>query len=338
MINFSGHYFDGKLPVSHPGSLMFDGQQVVVRTERYSNRFDSGDLKVSPRIGSTARHIALPDGGQFTAADDPFWNTLAQDGSVEGVVAWLEKRLGVALACVLVVAGLLLAGYFFGLPVAAKHAVKRIPMETEVALGEQVLTWFRKHQWIKYTELKSETDEDLHIKLYDLTKELPLKNYYRLEVCRSELFGANAFALPGGIILITDEMYNLAETEEELLAVLAHEVGHVELRHTMRIVLQNSILAIGVATVTADIATLKTAIAGLPMLLARMKYSRNFEYEADEYAFRLLRQNGHSPSAFASIMARLSDAKPGTTGVSNYLSSHPRIDERIQRARAMAAK
>ncbi len=100
-------------------------------------------------------------------------------------------------------------------------------------------------------------------------------------------------------------MAKAAATTEEVLAVLAHEIGHVELRHTMRSVLQNSVVAAAAAAVTADAASLSVAIAGLPALVAQTKYSREFEAAADEYAFRLLKRKGYSPTAFASLMERL---------------------------------
>jgi predicted Zn-dependent protease len=66
-----------------------------------------------------------------------------------------------------------------------------------------------------------------------------------------------------------------------------------------------------------------------------MKYSRTFETEADEYAFKLLRRHGYSPEAFASIIERLGENEPGYAGMS-YLSSHPLSEKRARRAREAA--
>jgi predicted Zn-dependent protease len=152
------------------------------------------------------------------------------------------------------------------------------------------------------------------------------------------MFRANAFALPGGIIVITDDMVKTAETPEEVLAVLAHEIGHVELRHTVRSVLQNSILAAAVAAVTSDAASLSAVVAGLPMLVAQTKYSREFETAADDYAFRLLKRKEHSPAAFASIMERIAKREGDKPGAFAYVSTHPDTTERVKRARNAAAQ
>jgi len=152
------------------------------------------------------------------------------------------------------------------------------------------------------------------------------------------MFGPNALALPGGIIVITDDMVKAAEATEEVLAVLAHEIGHVELRHTMRSVLQNSVVAAAAAAVTSDAASLSVAVASLPLLVAQTKYSRKFEAAADEYAFSLLKQKGYSPTAFASLMERLAKKYEKETGPFAYVSTHPVTAERVQRARNAAAE
>jgi predicted Zn-dependent protease len=167
---------------------------------------------------------------------------------------------------------------------------------------------------------------------------LPLKDYCRLEFRSGSAFGPNALALPGGIIVISDEMVKAAQTTDEVLAVLAHEIGHVELRHTLRNVLQNSVIGAATAAVSSDAASLSVAIVSLPVVLAQTKYSRKFEAEADDYAFNLLKQKGYSPAAFASIMERLSKSGEEEMGPSAYVSTHPVTAERVQRARNAAAK
>jgi predicted Zn-dependent protease len=120
------------------------------------------------------------------------------------------------------------------------------------------------------------------------------------------------------------------------MAVLAHEIAHVELRHTLRSILQGSAIGLIAATVTADAATLSGAVAGLPVMLAQTKYSRRFESEADDYAFRLLKQRGYSPTAFADLMERLSDEHPEMTGRMTWLSTHPATSQRVENARSAA--
>jgi hypothetical protein len=338
MISFDGHYFDGRQPIDVPARIDFVEQEAALTAGPISERYSTSQLRVSPRIGSTDRFITLPNGGQFACADHAFLNSLPQESPSEGLVAWLEERWGVALACVAVIFCTLLAGYFFGLPAAAKRIATRIPIETEQCLGRQVLTWLDEKRWLNPTKLSFDTRKTISDGFNGFQSELSFRNYYRLEFRSGAAFGPNAIALPGGIIVITDEMVKAAQNTEEVLAVLAHEIGHVELRHAMRNVLQNSVIGVAAAAVTSDAASLSVAIAGLPVVLAQSKYSRNFETAADEYAFRLLKQKGYSPGAFASIMERLAKKNEKEMGAYSYISTHPLTAERVQRAREAAAQ
>jgi predicted Zn-dependent protease len=130
-----------------------------------------------------------------------------------------------------------------------------------------------------------------------------------------------------------------AATEiDEVLAVLAHEIGHIELRHTLRSVLQNSAVGVVVAAVTSDAASLSAAVTALPVILARTRYSRDFEAAADEYAFRLLKQKGYSPRAFASLLERLAKERQQGRRRFAWISSHPVTSDRVKRARDAAAE
>jgi Zn-dependent protease with chaperone function len=337
MNTFEGHYFDGWQPIAVQARMDFVDQKAILTAGAISGRYDTFQLRVSPRIGSTDRFITLPNGGQFACVDNAFLDSLPQESQSEGLVAWLEARWIIALSCVMIIFCALLVGYFFGLPAAAERIAARIPMETERPLGVQALTWLDEKGWFKPTNLDFYTREKIIDGFEGLCSDLPLKKYYHLEFRSGAVFGPNAFAFPGGIIIITDDMVKAAETKEEVLAVLAHEIGHVELRHTMRSVLQNSVIAAIAATVTSDAASLSVAVAGLPVLVARTKYSREFEAAADEYAFRLLKQKGYSPRAFASLMERLAKKGGKDMGRFAWVSTHPVTSERVQRARNAAA-
>jgi predicted Zn-dependent protease len=82
---------------------------------------------------------------------------------------------------------------------------------------------------------------------------------------------------------------------------------------------------------------MSSAVAGFPVLLAQTKYSRDFEAEADDFGFRLLKANGISPDAFADIMARMSSNSCGDDEPSSaFMSTHPVTQERIAKARPAA--
>jgi Zn-dependent protease with chaperone function len=332
MKSLAGNLFDGQRPLPLKAKIYFTEQNATVETLTHSAHYSIDQLIVSPRIASADRFITFPDGTQFVCADQSFLDSLPQESPSEGIVAWLENRWKVAVAGVVIIVFALFSGYVFGLPALAKRLAEFIPMEKEQVLGGQVLAWFDEKEWLMPSQIETSTQETIQGGFDTLCAELPFQEYYRLTFRSSRVFGPNAFALPGAVIVVTDDLIETSQNTEEVLAVLAHEIGHVELRHAMRSLMQNSLIAAAVAAITADAATLSVAVSGLPVVLAQTKYSRKFETAADDYGFALLKQNGYSPEAFASIMEKLSakDGK-GTAGF-NYLSTHPVTEERIRRA------
>jgi len=327
--------YDGEYPIARPASLVFSDNEVTLTSEDITLTYALDNLRVSPRTGRADRFILLPDGGQYQCADQPILDRLPQEVRSEGPVAWLEDRISVAIASVVIVICSLLFGYFYGLPAAAKHIVKRIPIETEVALGNHVLTWFDGKQWFKTSHIDQGQRDSITDKFNKLHQGLSMSPYLILEFRNSKLIGPNAFAFPGGTIVITDQMVEIAESEEEVLAILAHEIGHAEQRHSIRQILQSSFVALAAATITADAASLSVAVTGLPLILAKTKYSRDFETEADEFAFDLLKRHDISPEAFASLMERLDKDSKSMKRLS-YISTHPITHERIKRARELS--
>jgi predicted Zn-dependent protease len=336
MMTINGFYFDGQKPIAIPAQLALGNIEAVLTAGDISVHFSLNEVIISPRIGVDDRFINLPNGAQFSCTDHPFFDSLPQESPTEGPVAWLEERWGIALACVVIVTCLLLMGYFFGLPVAAEHIAAYIPIQTEQAIGRQALASLDKQKWFSPTTIDVDQQKIIKNGFDNLISDLPFRQYYRLEFRSSKQLGANALALPGGIIVLTDDMVKTAENNEEILAILAHEIGHVELRHTLRSILQNSIVAATTLAVTSDAASLSAAVAGLPAMLAQTKYSRKFESDADNYCFRLLKQKGYSPLSFAAIMERLAKKEKRTIGAFAYVSTHPLTTERIDRARLAA--
>jgi predicted Zn-dependent protease len=336
MTELEGYYFDGQRPIAVGAKLEIGHHRTTLSRGATEGNFQTADLKVSPRAGGSQRFINLPDGGQFICSDQGSLDTLPQESPSEGPVAWLEARWQVALAGVGITLMLVLAGYFFGLPVAAEKIAARIPLETEAALGAEALDWLDEQGWFQETTLSDYAKTQVQERFNHLISDLPIKANCRLEFRSGKRFGPNAFALPGGTIVITDEMVRLNGGWDEVTAVLAHEIGHVELRHTLRSILQNSIIGVAVATVMADAATLSAVISGFPMLVAQTKYSRKFETEADTYAFELLKRCGYSPEAFARLMERLEAEYGHRRHPMAWISNHPVTSERIEAARQAA--
>ena len=326
-------FYDGRTPVAESASLTRFGGTVQLVRAGLTAEYPADHLRVSPRIGAADRFIALPDGGQLQCPDSPLLDALPQEGETEGAVAWLERRWHVALLSVALTAAALSAGYLYGLPWLARHLAGRVPPEYEVRLGQQAMSWL-DGQELAPSELEPGTRTRLAAGFRALSRDLPFQDHYRVEFRNAESMGANAFALPGGTVVVTDQLVRLSEKDEEVLAVLAHEIGHVEGRHALRQVLQSSAAAAMLVALTADVSSLSVAAADLPAVLATTRYSRQLETEADEFGLALLERHGLSPEHLASMLERL--RKGGDPNALWFLSTHPVTDERIARARATA--
>ncbi|MBF0419715.1 MAG: M48 family metallopeptidase [Magnetococcales bacterium] len=156
------------------------------------------------------------------------------------------------------------------------------------------------------------------------------KKHYHVFLRHGGRVGANAFAFPNGVILVTDELVQLAKTDEELLAILAHELGHLEGRHGIRILLQDSTSLLLMSLVTGDVVSLAGAVAAAAHLVLAAGYSQEFEREADQSTVRYFRENAIPITHFVSILTALSkNSKTGGTD-SAFLSTHPSTAERIR--------
>ena len=100
-------------------------------------------------------------------------------------------------------------------------------------------------------------------------------------------------------------MIKIAAHDDELLAVLFHEVGHLVHNHGMRTVIQSSLLGFALMTLTGDVSGSAELFMGLPLFLTQMAYSRGFELEADQYALAGLEREGIPPARFADLMERI---------------------------------
>jgi Zn-dependent protease with chaperone function len=127
----------------------------------------------------------------------------------------------------------------------------------------------------------------------------------RLEFRDGNWVGANAFALPGGVVVVTDQLVELFEDNEHVAAVLAHEVGHLRHRHGARSILQDSLVALGTMAVLGDATSVASIATTLPTVMLHTSYSRDFERESDQFAFELLKKTGRSPKLFAEALAAM---------------------------------
>jgi Zn-dependent protease with chaperone function len=288
-------------------------------------------VRISPRLGNTTRSLHFPDGAKCESDDHAALEALelaAGRGKLSRLVHTLESswRYAIGAALLLLLVGVV--GTKWGIPLLAHHIADAVPPRMAYDLGRGTLEVFDR-TLLKPSRLGDEQQQKLTDEFDAMARHhpsLPLTLKFRRGI------GPNAFALPDGTVVVTDELVKLSQNDEEVLAVLAHEIGHVHHRHSLRMALESSTVVMLISTYLGDVTQLTTLSASLPGIYAQAHYSREHETEADTFALHYLDQAGIPHRRFADILRALqkeygSDPDSGM----QYLASHPPTTERIQR-------
>ncbi len=325
-------HYDGRTSQRNAVELYSEGATLRVLGSGIDRTWPWSEVRVSSRVGNTARHLYLPDGSQCETADNDAIDAwlAARHGADRFSVHRIERRLRYALAALALTAVAVWLGFAYGIPALAKQVAFRLPASTERLIGADALRALDQ-TLLGPSALPPERAAELQKLFAGVTADLA--SHYRLELRAGRRLGANALALPSGIIVLTDELVKLADDDRQILAVLAHELGHMRQRHALRSVLQNSTAAVLFAMAVGDLSSVTSFAAALPTMLLQAKYSREFEAEADEFALDYLAKKGIPPDAFSSLLERLERGEGSTAGL-DYFSTHPATRERVERARA----
>ncbi len=338
-MQFEADYYDGISPRAKRVLVKVAKTDFVFKTSSASvddalsakfQRYVISDCDIQAQLGGGKRLIDLPDGGRLETDYQQLEQCLPNKNGLGRAIHYAETHKGViAIALVgIVLASVLLLQY--GIPLLAKYPPKIIPACVENIFGQQTLNTLDQTQlgYFSPSQLTAERKQAISTALADLCKKTQNCPSYQLNFRKSEVIGANAFALPGGFMLITDELIDLSKNNDEIVAVLAHELGHVKKRHAMRQALQGTISGLVIIAITGDVSTIA---AGLPALMLNMHYSRDLETEADTYALQSLRAACIPSKVFASILLRLETNHGGGSTSPEIVSSHPDTKARIKR-------
>lgn len=331
-VRLSGRLFDSHTSKSHSAILIVceQGTVKVESTELGTRGCHWSELIISPHIGSSARYLDLPNGFRFESnTNDQIDQLTRQFGgdNPQGWIHFLESKLRFVLISVCAVMVFVWWGVQYGLPGLAKQVAFQLPVSTNQQIARHTLETLDQYVFDE-SSLDSKQSNHITLQFEHLVSLRDDEFEYRLHLRDGGKVGANAFALPSGDIIITDQLIALAGNDAELEAVMAHELGHVNQRHGLRTVLQSSALPLLLISISGDMATASTLLAALPTILIESHYSRGFELEADLFAKTLLIEQKKDPQHLVTMLKRL-------TGESNdqppaWLSSHPATSERIK--------
>jgi Zn-dependent protease with chaperone function len=351
------NYFDGVDSTAHAAMLSLIGDQLHIAGVWGSTTIPVSEIKISDRLGTAPRTISLPGGAACELAGGAETNEfLAQFAPRESL--WFRAQFDWRLVAASVVALFVLAfaGYRWGVPLATDFIANRLPdvivqKISDIALGEVDRTVLNP------SKLPDVRQKALAERFAQMKTPGGAAINHRVEFRDAKKFiGPNAFALPSGSIVMTDQLVELMKNDEQIMGVLSHELGHVHHKHGMRNVIQASFVGAAIAYWIGDFSSV---IAGGATAVLQTNYSREYETEADDFGAAMMRANGMSGEALASALetlesegrtrgkseaAKANAAKKSGESKSNgksttqsdwsdYISTHPSTPQRVERLR-----
>jgi Zn-dependent protease with chaperone function len=339
----TAHFFDGRSARLHPAELDVQSDQLRVSTAAFERRYPLDGLQLAEPFAAAPAMLRFPDGASCEVPAGDFKNQLLEAiGYRKSPVMRWQERWPVALLALVLLLVLLALLYFRVLPFAAQRIAASLPPSVDATLGKAALRTLEARRVLAPSRLSDERIAEVQALLPLVLPRHP-RIPVRLIVRDAPRMGANAMALPDGTIVVTDRMVRLVQDrrnqltergKEQLAAVLAHEIGHLELRHGARVLAGSSLTAALSATLFGDFSAVA---AGVPALLSQTAYSRAMEADADRYAVAALRRQGIPVHAFMEVLGKLEDqhrqgsSTPDWMQASmRYMSTHPATADRIR--------
>ena len=318
-------------------ATMYDTKLVLTHEDNRQDSYDFSSAVLGEPILGQSQEITFCDGSRFLPEDIKFrWSTKRKRLKL---VEKLEQNLFVVLSAIILSPILIYGILFKAVPELAVRTYDFVPDAVVQEMGEQSMYAIEKAV-LKPTSL-SEQEQQTVVHLWDdsLQKLSLPKEQFKLSFYQSEFFGANAFALPHGHVVLTDDLVkSMQEQPVALQAILMHEIGHIQKKHSIRMAAQAATGAIAFAMIFGDLEGFAEVILGTGSTIIQQRFSQSMEREADEFALQHMKQNGIDPKEFAKALeiileqagTKLEDKEESTW--SKYLSTHPSIKSRIEHA------
>lgn len=333
MTTVRGIYYDGltwerrdvRVRLARNGKIHIDGDDIDLA-------LGLDDVRISERLADLPRYIYLSGGDACELIDNSAldsWLGLFQEQRGSRFLYWLDTSAWATVVAIAIIGVIATSFIFWGAPALAERAIEALPIGVDETIGEESLAVLDKVAFSPST-LKETRQAAIRTAFDEMVSDMQPTMGGQLAFRRSDLFGANAFALAGNTVVITDELIELAEHDEEIIAVLAHEMGHIQHRHVMKHLARNAVVGVLWVAVLGDVSAVTGVAATMPAVLDSLRHSRAFEREADRVARDYLNNADIPPSRLGDLLVRLTAQCPECEEIPHYLSTHPPLDERVE--------
>jgi len=338
--SWQGPYFDGRTTARRPVTIVLAPSGIELHIADGTRAFwPYGDITQTQ--GSYANEpVRLERGSPIPEAvvvEDPAFLHALQHFARENERQFAGPRHRASLVSLVVLAGaasiVLIVGMFlWGIPALAELVTPLIPTSWETALGDSVVQQLAPADRRCADDRLRDSVDGIVARLAAARPDSPYR--FHITVVDGPVF--NAFAAPGGQIVVFRKMLQSAERPEDLAGVLAHEMQHVYRRHAMKALVRDLSIAAIVGAVFGDITGIGALSVAAGRTLTTLHYSRETETEADREGLHLLQAARIDPAGMVRFFETLKK-QTGGAALPAYLSTHPNTDERIAEMKALAA-
>ncbi len=298
---------------------------------------DLSNLNISSRIGNIKRTISLTDVFTFVTKENDLVDTLIlKKIKKSNLIYTLETKISLILLSLMITVLISFSFIKWGIPYISEKIAYSLPIKVNNVIASNTLNIFDNQIFTK-SKISKAKKEAIRKKFQnDILKNITNKENFNYKInFREWKYGkeniANAFALPNGDIILTDHFINLSSNLDEISSVLLHEIAHIKYRHGLQNIISRSFIAVIITSMIGDIEGIADIAVGFSSLLINNGYSREFESQADLYAFEMMLKLNIDPINFSNILSKISKEDENIlndTNLSDYFSSHPNTNKR----------
>jgi beta-barrel assembly-enhancing protease len=331
-LSFNGKYYDGQRPLANECQVSITsdallihcaGQQGVAGLQQWEvQQIHPADLdglgKVVLKYGPKPHQYLEVNDTEFVDA-----LRLNYKGAAFLKSGYKKVMVGGFALSIIILAGLLgivSLIYFYVLPAAAEKVGNRLPISWEIKMGESAFKEMKKEFQI---------DGKGSAALQNFFKELRYKSDYPVEVTLVKDSTVNAFALPGGHIVVFTGIMDKMQSYDELVALLSHEFTHVQKKHATRSICRKLSGYLFLSLLTGDDQGVAALLLENSNQLLDLSYSRSLEEEADKNGLMLMKERNIDPNGMIHLFTRFKKEEKGDAEV-EFIRTHPLTDARIE--------
>jgi Zn-dependent protease with chaperone function len=250
---------------------------------------------------------------------------IQQMGQIPEKYSFAERIFGMGLWPFVLIGGSFvtigLIIYFLLLPWLADRATEHFPMEQEIALGKELMGQYTTGEKVDTAGTRL---------LNEFGKTISFNTEYPLHFTLIESETVNAFAVPGGEIVVYTGILNILKSDEELAGLMAHEASHVIYKHSIRSMMRQLAGSMMIGLMVGDIGDISSTLIGQADQFRNLSYSRALETEADLKGMEILVRSKINPKGMVGLLNGLKSENPSGNNLPEFLLTHPAPDSRIE--------